>query len=152
MTLSCGDELGTLTVDDIQLVGGDPRWCAYDLTVFADGRNHRGADDLIPGIDGVVTNPRRFSPTTYLIPFAITGRVNAAGDDLGREGQHRRCMAHVTEARELLIATDRIVVWNFTEGTWTGAGHILDLDRRDYGDGIWDGFLEFLLTEPWETT
>lgn len=152
MTLGCDTCLGQFQVDAIPLVAADPRWCAYDLRPLTDSQNHRGTDTLIPLAPGEIDNPRRFAPTSYLLPFAITGWVDDGGYEIGPEGADARAVENWREIRTLLVGQRTFVYVEPDGTTWTGTGHVLDLDQASFGQGIWDGSLDILLTQPWVIT
>lgn len=58
-------------------------WMATDLAEVRLPAATRGSDVLIPGVSGIITNPRRVTATTRLIPMLFTGDCDLDGDPGG---------------------------------------------------------------------
>lgn len=151
--LQCDTCHGRFLIDGSDTVDPAGRWCTYDLRPINSGQNDRGTDTLLPHIDALIENPRRFAPTPLLLPFAIDGFVDTAGFYIGRAGAEGRITTHFAAARALYLGSSRTIAFNPIDGgTWTTRAHVLDIDQVADADGKWNGNLELLLTQPWEIT
>lgn len=124
-----------LEVNDVPLA--TPAWRILDLSALFGSPALRGSDDLIPGVAGVIPNPRRITVTTLALPMAIFGERD-------REG-----VAHPSVREGLMLNIDELLaqvaepatgdgtveaVWHRADGgTLTADVHVLGLPIRSLG-------------------
>lgn len=155
--LDCDHETGTITFGGTP--GTDPigRWCMYDLSDLWSDQQYRGEDTVIPGVAGVDENDRRFNSTRYLLPIAFTGWINSAGVYVGQVGMVRRCYEALQAWRDLFLpgeGTAAAIAISYTDPVgqiMTTTGHLGDLRKGSFDDGIWDGDVELTITRPWSS-
>lgn len=80
-----------LTIDGISLT--TPAWWCGDLAPLVDGPDLRGEDTLLPGVAGVVANPRRVTVSKRSVQMFITGDYDRLGvaQTNPRIGLQRNC-------------------------------------------------------------
>lgn len=153
--LNCDTETGELDLGGMP--GSDPngRWCMCDLSDLWSDIDYRGSDVIIPGQAAAIDNPRRFTPTRYLLPIVFTGWVNSTGDYVGQAGSVRRCYQALQVWRTVFAPgagqVDAVAV-TFTDPDgveFTSLGHVSDLRKREFDGGIWEGNVELTITQPW---
>lgn len=128
------------TIDSVPLAAGSSlatfAWLATGLSELKRSLNKRGEDDLIPGVDEHIRNPRRPTLSRRLIPITIGGTHDPEGvpyDDPG-EG----CDANLFAFQESVVeTTDEVVLEVYLRGgdVLTGTCVVEDFAFGDIFDG-----------------
>lgn len=164
MTLRHGEILcdacdGYLSISGIDLVGGDARWCAYDLSGILTDTSTRGANVMIPGFDGALPFQHRADETRYLLPFAITGWFDTAGAPVDESLVQAARYEAMAELEASIIGVPdpndpegtRPAIYDSPDGeTYTADVQTLPFRRRRTAKGLWVGHLEIIVPKPWE--
>lgn len=157
--IDCDDGDGLLQISGVELVGGDPRWCTYDLSgILTDGAT-RGDNVPIPGYEGALAFQHRDGETRRLLPFAITGWVDTDGERVPEylvQAEREAAKAEIVAA--IIGVPDpndpdgtRPAIYDSPDGTTYYADvQTLPLRTRRTAKGLWIGHLEVIWPKPWE--
>lgn len=155
----CDDSTGLLSISGVDLVGGDPRWCCYDLSRLWSDETYRGQNVVKPYAAGRLPFTHRQDDTRYLLPLAFRGWVDTNGAPVDREDRQGELAAAVAEFQSLVCGPPdvddgrgtRPAIYDRPDGvTLYAEVQVLAPRQRVSLMGLWVGDLEVILTEPWE--
>lgn len=98
-----------------------PAWEIPNLSAFLDTPTLRGADRILPGVDGGIPYQRRVSPTVYTFPLDVVGLVD--WDNAPVADPFEQLNIHMQYLRENLTASTGV-----GDGTIPAIFHRGDLD------------------------
>lgn len=157
----CDAADGYLQISGVDLIAGDPRWCAYNIAGILDDRASRGDNLPISGADRVIAfRHDDDEETRRLIPFAITGWVDTNGNAVPAHlatAERERAKAYLDTN---IIGPPgsgtggrRSAIYDCPDGnTYTADVQVLPLRVARTAKGLWIGHLEIIWPRPWEAT
>lgn len=157
----CTTADGLLQISGVDLVGGDPRWCTYNLTGILDDGGWRGENIPISGIEGMLAFAHLDDETRRLLPLAITGWVDTHGNPVPVELAQAECnRAKAQLVASIIGAPDpdeiegtRPAIYDDPDGTtYTADVQTLPLRKARTATGLWIGHLEIIWPQPWEAS
>lgn len=155
----CDDSTGLLSISGVELVGGDPRWCAYDLSVLWSDETYRGNNVVKPFAAGRLPFTHRQDDTRYLLPLGVRGTVDTNGVGVARDDQQGELAAAIAELQDSICGPPdvddgtgtRPAIYDRPDGVTLYADvQVLAPRKRRSVRGLWVGDLELILTRPWE--
>jgi hypothetical protein len=147
-------KFGSVVFNGVNLISS-PQYNAYRNSDLWTDEAFRGENRQLPRRPGRRPKKKYFEETRYLLPLVVSGAVGAGGSYLGLNGAEGRCLSLLMNLKTNLAGTDAnskvtiAYILPGSLGTWTSDAQFLGLRKEEYGSGLWNGHLEFILLKPW---